>query len=177
MGCDPRHTSCSSGETTGCGACLDESSMLPTRAASGSLFMAGVDGGGQDLEVAGLGVVLALAGSWTFCNVLVVLSVAALPMAAGRFSFSASRCLAFSTGGAPSMNWKALSFVRVCVEGIIGGPVTTRRSGGAAGLLWWWGKGGAFRWRCHWPLKCCYGCVQNGRSLHDGARPTLALGS
>jgi hypothetical protein len=68
--------------------------------------MAGVDGGGQDFEVAGFGVVVAFPVSFTFCN-------EAFPTAAELFSFSASRSFVVSTVGAPSMNWKALSFVRV----------------------------------------------------------------
>lgn len=123
--------------------------MLPTRSASGGRFMAGVEGGGQLLEVAGLGVTAVLptflAGGTAF--------------AAGRFSFSALRCLLVSAVGAPSMNWKALSLVRVCVDGMIGGPVTTCLVGGAV-LLFGRGQcGGAFRGR-HWPLNCCYGRVK-----------------
>lgn len=88
--------------------------MLPTRSASGSLFMAGVDGGGQDFEVAGFGVVVAFPGSFPFCNALDTPSlVEAFPTATELFSFSASRSFVVSTVGAPSMNWKALSFVRV----------------------------------------------------------------
>jgi hypothetical protein len=114
IGCDPRHINCSSGETIGCGACRDESSMLPTKSASGSRFMAGVDGGGQDLDVAGFGVIAVLPASFTVRGAFVILVVVeALPRAAARFSFSASRSFAVSTVGAPSMNWKALSFVRV----------------------------------------------------------------
>lgn len=89
--------------------------MLPTRSASGSRFMAGVDGGGQVLEVAGFGVTVVLSVSFTAAVILVVpfFEFGVFPSAAGRFSFSASRALTVSIDGAPSMNWKALSFVRV----------------------------------------------------------------
>lgn len=122
--------------------------------------MAGVEGGGQLLDVAGFGVAPAFAASLTAWNALVIPSTgAALPGAASRFSFSASRSFRVSTVGAPSMNWKALSLVRVWVDGMMGGPVTTRLAGGAA-LLLWWGKGGALRGR-HWPLNCCCGwCLE-----------------
>lgn len=97
--------------------------------------MAGVDGGGQVLEVAGFGVVAAFTVSFAACTVLVIPSFAvALPSAEGWFSFSALLSLVASTVGAPSMNWKALSFVRVWVDGMIGGPVTTCRAGGAGAL-------------------------------------------
>jgi hypothetical protein len=89
----------------GCGACLEESSMLPTRSARGSLFIAGVDGGGQVFELAGLGVAAALSVSFTTTGAFVVpFKVEIFPSAAGRFSFSASRPLAVSRDGAPSMN-------------------------------------------------------------------------
>jgi hypothetical protein len=128
VGCDPRQISCSSGDTMGSGACRDESSMLPTRSASGSLFMAGVDGGGQVLEVAGLG---AMAGVSTAFTVGVALPVVdSIPRAVVEFSFPPPRSSSTSTAGTPSMNWNFLSFVRVYEDGIIGGPVTT------AGLWW-----------------------------------------
>lgn len=130
-GCDPRQINCSSGETMGFGACLEESSTLPTRSANGSLVVAGVDGGGQLVVVGGLGVLFGFPRSFMTLDALGVWS-----RAATRFSFSASRSFADSTKGAPSMNWKALSFVRVCVDGMMGGPVTTCRAGGAGRLLW-----------------------------------------
>jgi hypothetical protein len=127
--------------------------MLPTRSASGRRFMAGVVGGGQVLDVAGFGVVTVV--PFTLRGSLVVPSdVDFFPRGATRFSFSASRLLAVSTVGAPSRNWNDLSFVRVWVDGIMGGPVTTCLAGGAAWLLWW-GKGGPFCGRRHWPLNCC----------------------
>ena len=76
--------------------------------------MAGVDGGGQDFEVAGFGVVVAFPVSFPVGKALDIPSLAeALPTATALFSFSASRSFVVSTVGAPSMNWKALSFVRV----------------------------------------------------------------
>lgn len=133
--CDPLQISCSSGEATGFGACLEESSMLPTRSASGSLVVAGVEGGGQFRIVGSLGVFSRLPTSFMILEAFgVSLDFEALSNAADRFSFSASRSFTVSVG-APSMNWNALSLVRVCVDGIMGGPVTTRRAGGAA-LLW-----------------------------------------
>jgi hypothetical protein len=78
--------------------------MLPTRSASGSLFIAGVDGGGQVLEVA-LGVGTAFPASFAACTDLVIPSFTeALPSAEGWFSFSALLFLLASTTGAPSMN-------------------------------------------------------------------------
>jgi hypothetical protein len=76
--------------------------------------MAGVDGGGQDFEVAGFGVVVAFPVYFPACKALDIPSLAeAFPTATALFSFSASRSFVVSTVGAPSMNWKALSFVRV----------------------------------------------------------------
>jgi hypothetical protein len=87
--------------------------MLPTRSASGSLFMAGVDGGGQVFEVASFGVAVFIV-SFAACTDLDIPSFAdALPSAEGWFSFSALLSLVASTVGAPSMNWKALSLVLV----------------------------------------------------------------
>jgi hypothetical protein len=124
-----------------------ESSALPTNSASGSL-VAGVDGGGQVVDLASSGV------SFVFESAMLTdLEVFGVSLAFGpidMFSFSASQFFTLSTVGAPSMNWKALSFVRVCDDGMMGGPV---RGGGASGLLWW-GYGGPLRGRFHWPLKC-----------------------
>lgn len=76
--------------------------------------MAGVDGGGQDFEVAGFGVAVDLPVSFPVCKALDTPSLAeAFPTATALFSFSASRSFVDSTVGAPSRNWKALSFVRV----------------------------------------------------------------
>ena len=131
--CDPLHINCSSGEATGCGACLEESSIFPTRSASGSLVVAGVDGGGQSRIVGSFGVLFVVPISFATLFVFgVPIGFDVFPNAAGRFSFSASRCLRDSAEGVPSMNWKALSFVRVWVDGMIGGPVTTCRACGAA---------------------------------------------
>jgi len=131
--CEPLHISISSGEATGCGACLEESSTLPTRSASGSLVVAGVDGGGQSRMVGSFGVLLVAPTSFaTRFAFGVPMGLAVFPRAVGRFSFSASRCRRYSAVGAPSMNWKALSLVRVWVEGMMGGPVTTCRACGAA---------------------------------------------
>jgi hypothetical protein len=153
---DPRHISCSSGDGAGCGACRDESSTLPTRSASGSLVVAGVDGGGQSTMVGNFGVLFVVPTSFTTLEVFgVLIGFVAFPSAAGRFSFSASRSFAVSTEGAPSMNWKALSFLRVCVEGMIGGPVTTCCGWAAAAwLLWWWGNGPLRPRLFHWPRYC-----------------------
>lgn len=129
--CDPLHISCSSGEATYFGACLAESSMLPTRSASGSRVVAGVDGGGHDLVVGGLGVFSVFPRSLTILEIFGVSIAMALSNVVGWFSLSASRSFGVSPGCAPSMNWKALSFVRVCVDGMIGGPATTCRGGGA----------------------------------------------
>ena len=119
--------------------------MLPTRSASGSLVVAGVEGGGHALAVGRFGVLAAFAASLIILDVFGVSIpfVVLLFNAAGRFSFSAWRSSVVSRVGAPSMNWKAFSLVRVCVDGIIGGPVTTCRVGAA--LLEWWGKGGPVR--------------------------------
>lgn len=163
--CEPLHISCSSGEATGGGACLDESSMFPTRSASGSLVVAGVDGGGQSVMVGSFGVLLLFPTSLVTLFALgVAMDFGALPSAAGRFSFSASRAFRDSAVGAPSMNWKALSFLRVWVDGMMGGPVTTCRVGGAAWLLGWWGKA-PLRGRFHWPRYCCRDgdqCIDSG---------------
>jgi hypothetical protein len=53
------------------------------------------------------------------------------------FSFSCSGFFMASAAGTPSMNWKAFNFVLACVDGMIGGPVTTCLGGGASGPLWW----------------------------------------
>jgi hypothetical protein len=151
--CDPLQINCSSGEATGWGACLEESSTLPTRSASGSLVVAGVDGGGQSRMVGSFGVLFMVPASLaTLFAFGVPMGFGVFPSGVGMFSFSASRWRMDSAVGAPSMNWKALSFVRVWVEGMIGGPLTTCRACGAAWLLFWWGK---LRGRFHWPLYCC----------------------
>lgn len=112
--CDPLHINCSSGEAAGGGTCLEESSTLPTRSASGNLVVAGVDGGGQSVTVGGFGVLFTFPTSLTTLLVLgVPTNLDPFPGAACIFSFSASRSLTLSTDGAPSTNWKALSFVRV----------------------------------------------------------------
>jgi len=154
--CDPLHISCSSGEATGGGACLEESSMFPTRSASGSLVVAGVDGGGQSVMVGSFGVLLAFPTSFVTLFALgVAIDFGGFPSAAGTFSFSASRAFRDSTVGAPSMNWKAFSFVRVWVDGMMGGPGIGCRVGGVAWLLLgWWGKA-PLRGRFHWPRNCC----------------------
>lgn len=108
--------------------------------------MDGVEGGGQVLVVAGFP--LSVPGFDKLIDVPSTFDV--LPNAAGLFSFSPPRSRADTTVGAPSTNWKALSFVLVWVDGIMGGPVITCRGG--ATLLGWWGKAG-FRGR-HWPVKC-----------------------
>jgi hypothetical protein len=78
------------------------------------------------MTVGSFGVLLAFPVSFTTLDAFGVPMVFDfLPSAAGRFSFSAARSLTVSPVGAPSMNWKALSFVRVWVEGMIGGPVMT----------------------------------------------------
>ncbi len=154
MGWEPLQISCSSGEATGFGICLEESSTLPTRSASGSLVALGVDGGGQFAMVGGFGVLFALAaGSMTLEALGVSFDIDVLLAVMGTFSLSCSRVFVASTMGAPSMNLKALSLVRVWVDGMMGGPVTTCRRGGAEVLLAW-GYGGPLRWRCHWPF--CY---------------------
>jgi hypothetical protein len=127
VGCEPRQNSCSSGEATGLAVCRDESSTFPTRSASGSL-VAGVDGGGKVLFCDSLGV--SNGASMSFVTLFafgVSLALSGLSDATGRFSLS----MVDSAPGAPSMNWKALSLVRVWVEGMMGGPVTTCRAGGA----------------------------------------------
>lgn len=108
--------------------CLEESSTFPTKSAKGSL-VAGVEGGGGFFDWARFGV---SEGFWTFRTPSTTLDVSFVCDAIGIFSFSASRSFMSSTTGAPSINWKAFSFVRVCTEGIMGGPVTTRRGGGGA---------------------------------------------
>jgi hypothetical protein len=103
--CDPLHISCSSGEATGCGACLAESSTFPTRSASGSLVVAGVDGGGQSRMVGSLGVLFVVATCFaTLFGFGVPMGLSVFPGAVGRFSLSASRWLMESTAGAPSRN-------------------------------------------------------------------------
>lgn len=137
-GCEPRQYSCSSGESAASVACLDVSSVLPTRSDNGSLA-AGVDGGGKDLLCGRRGVSNASSTSFTFD----VFGVSwGFDVVCRRFSFSGS-------SASVSSSWKALSFVRVWVDGMMGGPVTTCRAGGAS-LCWW---GGALRGRVHWPLK------------------------
>jgi hypothetical protein len=134
IACDPLHINCSSGEATGWGACLEESSTFPTKSASGSLVVAGVDGGGQSEMVGSLGVLFGAATSFTTLFAFgVPIGFGVFASRAGRFSFSASRRLRKESAvGVPSANAKALSLVRVWVEGIIGGPVTTCRACGAA---------------------------------------------
>ena len=140
--------------------------MFPTRSASGSLVVAGVDGGGQSVMVGSFGVLLVFPTSLVTLFALgVAMDFGGFPSAAGMFSFSASRAFSDSAVGAPSINWKALSFVRVWVDGMMGGPGITCRVGGAAWLLLgWWGKA-PLRGRFHWPRNCCRRgdeCVVNG---------------
>lgn len=102
--CEPLHINCSSGEATG-GACLVESSTLPTRSASGSLMVAGVDGGGQSTTVGSFGVLLPVPISVRVLFVFgVPIDLDPFPGTLRRFSFSASRSLALATDGTPSMN-------------------------------------------------------------------------
>lgn len=90
---------------------------------------------GKHLLGGSRGVSKALSMSFTTLDVLGVCFVEGLSSAVGQFSFSASRSLADSSGSVSS-SWKALSLVRVWVEGMIGGPVTTCRARGAPSLCW-----------------------------------------
>ena len=166
VGCEPRQYNCSSGEITARAACLEVSSVLPTRSDSGSLAP-GVDGGGKDRPCGRRGVSKAPSVSLATLEALGVLS--AWAGASRRFSFSGS-------SGSAASSWKALSLVRVWVEGMMGGPVTTCR----AGSLCWWG--GALRGRVHWPLERCEDGVSTGGSAGVGwecssGQRTFALGS
>lgn len=89
----------------GKGACREESSIFPTRSASGSRFIAGVEGGGQVFEVAGFGVTAGFIDSIGFITTFASIGVASVCcLAAWRFSFSAKFSLLSSPAGAPSMN-------------------------------------------------------------------------